>query len=192
MSKKTYEPPKVTLLKTLPASSLQSASPGGRWCSCCKRRTASCHVTSGLRDRQLLLLSPWRWPMLSGPRARPGPHLSARMLLVTGHARRALVHERPAPSSRGGIPLRCDSQAPSGVSLTLPSGWQAAWRHTPRRPPPLVCLCAGGDRPLPEGSGGSPGVAFAVLPRAVPHCGREAWCSHRLGRSHELVTRPKV
>lgn len=113
--------------------------------------TASCHVTSGLRDRQLLLLSPWRWPMLSGPRARPGPHLSARMLLVTGHARRALVHERPAPLSRGGTPLRCNSQSPSGVSLTLPSGRQAAWRHTPRRPPPLVCLCATSRwRPAPS------------------------------------------
>lgn len=89
--------------------------------------------------------------MLSGPRARPGPHLSARMLLVTGPARRALVHERPAPSSRRGTPLRCDLQAPSGVSLTLPSGRQAAWRHTPRRPPPLVCLCATSRwRPAPS------------------------------------------
>lgn len=37
-----------------------------------------------------------------------------------------------------------------------------------RRPLSASVRPAGGDRPLPEGSCGSPGVAFAVLPRAVP------------------------
>lgn len=72
--------------------------------------------------------------------------------------------------------------------------------HSSRLPSLLCLYLTSGRRPPPsEGSSGSPGVAsevlglpLVVLPRAVWLCGREAWCSHPLGRSHKLVTRPKV
>lgn len=79
--------------------------------------------------------------MLSGPRARPGPHLSARMLLVTGHARRALVHKRPAPSSRRGTPLRCDLQALSSQPHAAVRAAGSLATHPSPAAAPCLPLC---------------------------------------------------